>query len=615
MSIYKLKPAIKEYLWGGNNLVNYGKGNNSTIAECWELSFHKDGLSTIASGINQGRYLKDVISKNEIGTYASSFPFFPVLIKIIDSSKDLSIQVHPDDKYALEHEGRYGKCEFWHIVKATKGAGIYLGLKEDSNKEEIAKAIKDKTILDKLNFIEVKEGEDYFIKPGTIHAIGKGITLIEVQQNSNITYRLYDYDRIGSDGKKRELHLDKALDVINYHKYEKTNFISCIADTKYFTSYIHDVKNNDIIKTNEESFASITFIEGEGKVANIPYKKFDTFFISANEIVRIDGSGKYILTTVIKKDKVVGVDIGGTNIKLGIIDTKGNILSKYTYPTDKSLSQEMQIEKLGKFINNIILNKYDYTTFLGIGVGCPGSINSSTGKCDYSNNLGWKDLDVVSILNKITSLPIRITNDANAACLAEFKFGAAKGKENVVMLTLGTGVGGGLILNGKLYEGKDGKGAELGHSLLVKNGRRCTCGRKGCLEAYASAKALLNDTKKEMKKHRESLLWFKSFYRIESVRLETPFDCADIGDEIAIKVVDNYISYLGEGILNFINIFKPDIILLGGGLSSLKERLTSRLIEYLEKNNYGFGGVKVEVRCADLENDAGIIGAACLFMN
>lgn len=300
METVKLKPATKDYIWAGKNLKIWGKKTPyDKIAECWELSFHKDGPSLIDSGADKGKKLMDVARKEDIGTYVSTFPFFPVLIKLIDSGDNLSVQVHPSDDYALKNENSFGKTERWHVIHHEEGAGLYVGFKKETSMEEVEKALKEGTILSLLNFFPVEDGENYFIPSGTIHAIGKGVTVIEIQQNSNLTYRLYDYNRIGKDGKPRELHIQKALKVIDTKAYHPISFQEpLIGECKYFSSSVHNVKDIPMIQANKESFISITFLTGEGSVNSIPYKALDTFFIPAEKEAVLKGSGTFVLTTV-----------------------------------------------------------------------------------------------------------------------------------------------------------------------------------------------------------------------------------------------------------------------------------------------------------------------------
>ena len=316
MEVVKLRPYIKEIVWGGNTLRGYGKvSDGKNIAECWELSLHKEGSSIIDSGELKGKALADVLTKEDYGKNCEKFPFFPTLIKLIDADRELSVQVHPSDEYALKNENSFGKTEMWYILEAKKGAGIYLGFKRDTTKEEVEQKIKDNTLVDLLNFIEVKPGDCYFVKSGTVHAIGGGITLFEVQQNSALTYRLYDWGKLGMDGKPRELHIDKSLKVMNFKKFKPEVFKRpLLGECDYFSTFeveigkekggqeeIAPIASAAATRTylyNEKSFISITFVEGSGLVNDISFAKGDTFFIPAGKKAFIKGNGKYLLTTI-----------------------------------------------------------------------------------------------------------------------------------------------------------------------------------------------------------------------------------------------------------------------------------------------------------------------------
>lgn len=298
MSLIKLKSATKDYIWGGTKLKEiYKDVKSDKIAESWVLSFHDDGPSIIDSSKNHGKLLKDVLSKTEIGTKINEFPFFPVLIKIIDSKGDLSVQVHPSDEYALKNENSFGKTEVWHILSHEKDAKLYLGLNDNYSKDEIEKAINEGTILKYMNAYNVNDGETYFVKSGTLHAIGKGITLIEIQENSNLTYRVYDYDRVDKNGNKRELHIEKALKVIDLNKYEiEDKNPKILAKTKYFTSILTEIDGEKTIKSDEKSFINIVVVKGVGKVGEYDAILYDSFFLCANSEVTIKGKLHLILT-------------------------------------------------------------------------------------------------------------------------------------------------------------------------------------------------------------------------------------------------------------------------------------------------------------------------------
>jgi len=339
--IMRLEPAFKDNLWGGTKLRTvFGKKcDYDVIGESWELSAHPDGQSVIASGIFTGMYFGEFIEKyghDVVGWKSSSLDRFPVLIKFIDAKKDLSIQIHPDDDYALEIENEFGKNEMWYVVDCEPGAFLYCGLKKDSSKEEIRERIENNTITDILNKIEVHKGDCVMVKAGTIHAIGAGILICEIQQNSNCTYRMYDYDRKDKFGNKRELHIDKAIDVVDVKKYKP--FISdnkdvpegaeVLVSCKYFECYKYflgsdaaeadhasDIEDNCYntenvrntgkvnISVDAMSFRSVIVIDGSGKIAvgnnTMDYKAGDSFFVTAGEkVINLEGTGTVIVTKV-----------------------------------------------------------------------------------------------------------------------------------------------------------------------------------------------------------------------------------------------------------------------------------------------------------------------------
>ncbi|MDY6367162.1 MAG: ROK family glucokinase [Clostridia bacterium] len=308
----------------------------------------------------------------------------------------------------------------------------------------------------------------------------------------------------------------------------------------------------------------------------------------------------------------IGVDIGGMSIKCGIVNDKGEILCKETVICERNAKKD--IENLINLIN-ILLKKQNIfiTDIKGVGVGCPGAVNSESGVIEVLPNLNWENVNIVEILKNRLGCDVKITNDANAAALAEYKFGAAKNYKSCVMFTLGTGVGGAYIEDGKMLEGKFGKGTELGHVTLVLDGLPCTCGRKGCIERYASATALIAQTKEAMMTDKSSLMWNLAG-DIDKVDGRTSFEAAKKGDKTALLVVDNYVKYLSESIMSMVNIFRPEAFLLGGGISGQGDYLINKIKNYCEKFDYGYKGTpKPEIVCAKLGNDAGIIGAAALF--
>ena len=298
-SVIKIKPVVKSYILGGQYFQKFKNIDLDIISELWELSVRDDFSSIIDSGINKGKSLKEVLTKDDIGPNSDRFIYFPLLIKLIDAKDNLSVQVHPSDEYALKNENSFGKSEMWHIINADEDAGIYVGFNNDYKKEEIERRLNDGTILETLNFFKVKPGDTFVINPGTIHAIGKGVRLIEIQQNSNITYRLYDYLRKDKDGNYRELHIKQALEVINYKKYVSSNSTSSVlADNQYFHVERKEVNGELTIKADEGSFVSFTFIDGEGTVDDLNYKIYDTFFLPNGKSCTVKGKGIVIISRV-----------------------------------------------------------------------------------------------------------------------------------------------------------------------------------------------------------------------------------------------------------------------------------------------------------------------------
>lgn len=317
MDILKLKPVLKDYLWGGERLKkDFGfESDLEKVAEGWMLSCHKDGKNLIDGGEFNGQALDDIIERlgkeNIVGTRSLDFPYFPVLIKLIDAKDNLSIQVHPDNEYAQRVEGEFGKTEIWYVLDAADDAQLVYGFKNEITSEEFRAAIESNTLMDVLNSVKVKKGDLFFIEAGTVHAIGKGTLIAEIQQNSNSTYRVYDYGRVGADGKPRELHVDKAVDVsvTKPPKYEikpmgepedKDNYISTLlTKCDLFTVNHYNVKNNITLKTDEKSFNHVLVVNGCGKINGRELKKGDSFFIPANYgKYEISGKCEIIITKI-----------------------------------------------------------------------------------------------------------------------------------------------------------------------------------------------------------------------------------------------------------------------------------------------------------------------------
>ena len=311
------------------------------------------------------------------------------------------------------------------------------------------------------------------------------------------------------------------------------------------------------------------------------------------------------------KKYYIGIDLGGTFIKGGIVDSDGNLIKVNKTPTEVDLGVLKICENIAKLSLSLVNEAgIDKSDIVALGMGAPGMIDSDKGIIICSENLYFENFPIAEKIEELTGFKVKVANDANVATLGEVKFGAAKDKDNAIMLTLGTGVGGGMVCNGRLVEGNMGAGAELGHMVIAINGEPCSCGRRGCAEAYASATALIRETKKAMTAHKDSKMW--EIGSTDKVDGKTAFDFANI-DPYAKEVVDSYIYALGTIIVNFANVFRPEAVILGGGVCAQGKSLTDPLQEILDKEIYGGDlGPGVPVVVATLGNSAGVLGAAAL---
>ncbi|MBE6857030.1 MAG: ROK family glucokinase [Ruminococcus sp.] len=309
----------------------------------------------------------------------------------------------------------------------------------------------------------------------------------------------------------------------------------------------------------------------------------------------------------------VGIDLGGTNIVAGVVDEDYNIIAKASTKTNCPRPEKEIADDMAKMALQAVKNA-DLTIdqIEWIGVGTPGIANSATGIIEYSNNLGFKNTPMVKYIQETIDKPVFIENDANAAAYGEYVAGAAKGAKNAVCITLGTGVGGGIIIDGKIYSGSNFAGAEIGHTVISVDGPQCSCGRKGCFEVFSSATGLIRMTKEAMAEHPESSMNAMAEER-GKVTARTSFDSMRAGDATAKEVVDKYIKYLAAGITNTINIFQPDVLCIGGGVCNEGDPLLLPVKALVKEEVYTRNSEKnTEIVIASLGNDAGIIGAAFL---
>ena len=477
-----------------------------------------------------------------------------------------------------------------------------------------------------------------------MHAIGKGILIAEIQQNSNVTYRVYDYGRVGKDGRRRDLHIEKALAVTNTLPIvKKGSGYPHVADCDYFTVDKLFLDGNLTYRMQgtvyDTSFLSILILDGEGTISNkgekVTYRKGDSLFLPAGcgdwqiegrcdallttirekaSPVRagvnigagcgdwqIEGRCDALLTTIREKASPVraGVNIGSSEIRIGLVGDRNELIAHRRYSIDlKKTPLEIISETAINTLDLLKENDVPLDQCIGVGVGVPGTIDRREGKVIYSNNLRWEDVPLAVEFGKVVPCPVRIANDADCAALGEAAAGAGKDVSDLVMFTLGNGVGGGIILKGEIFEGGIMGGSEVGHQVIRVNGRRCSCGRKGCLEAYVSMPALIRSASQAAGRELE---------------IREIFENAEEGDIVMQEVLEQYTQMLGQGIVNIVNMFRPQMIILGGLVSEYADILRDPIMRMISEDTFGGNlGKLPELRTSVLGSDAGMIGAANL---
>ena len=316
-----------------------------------------------------------------------------------------------------------------------------------------------------------------------------------------------------------------------------------------------------------------------------------------------------------KKTYRIGVDLGGTNIATGLVDENNKVVDKISCKTglprpahDLEQAIAQQCRSLAQK-NNLSLEQ----NIEWVGIGTPGSVDSSTGYVEFNANFGYHQWELKKDMEALLPCPVFIENDANAAAYGEYIAGGAKGAKSAVVITLGTGIGSGIIIDGKIFSGYNYAGAELGHTVIVKSGRPCMCGRRGCWEKYASARALSEDTCKAMQQNKDNIMWSYVEGDLSRVNAKTAFDAMRAGDILAKEVVDTFLEYVACGIVNVINIFQPEILCIGGGISKEGDTLLKPLQALVDEEDFArTNAVRTKIVTAKLFNDAGIVGAACL---
>ena len=410
--ILYIEPVFKQMIWGGEKLGsewNYAVPGEKT-GECWGIAAHPNGDCVIHGGSYGGKTLSQLWTEHPelFGNVDSKV--FPLLVKIIDARQDLSIQVHPDNEQAKKWENQNGKTEMWYVVDAGKDARITYGVKEDISKDELSEAIKNNTVENLLNTVPSKKGDVFFVEAGTIHAIGKDNLIAEIQQNSNVTYRLYDYDRRGKDGKPRELHIEKGVKASNTVKSAVRSIPDCsdgtrmIGSCEYFqVKELILSKNTYSLNCDERSYTVLLQTSGES-VLSYGDKKIN---ISAGEAVFLGaGFGKYnvegsgIMLTVNNPPRYfIGIDLGGTNIAAAVVDEYGVIYGRAKKKTNAPRPYNEIFDDMAQCARDCAeASGIPFEDIEAVGIGCPGSIDQRTGVIEFSNNLA--NLTIFIIIRK-----------------------------------------------------------------------------------------------------------------------------------------------------------------------------------------------------------------------
>ena len=310
----------------------------------------------------------------------------------------------------------------------------------------------------------------------------------------------------------------------------------------------------------------------------------------------------------------IGVDLGGTNISVGVVSEELKIVGRGVVSTNAPRPADQIFDDISLAIDMAVKNAgINKEEIRSVGVGTPGTVNKSNGYIEFANNLNFKQVPAKEMLEKLLGLPVYLDNDANCAALGEAVAGVGKGSKNFVAITLGTGVGSGIIIDGKIINGANYAAGEMGHMVIAVDGEHCNCGRRGCWEQYASATALIRQTKDAMKHHQDSIMWKIVEDNIEKTNGRTAFDAMRQGDPTGKEVVDRYVYYVAVGIVNIINALQPEFICLGGGIANEKETLLEPVRMHVFRERYShYSEIQTEIVSAELGNDAGIIGAALL---
>ena len=457
-----------------------------------------------------------------------------------------------------------------------------------------------------MNKVPVRSGDFYRVPAGIIYAIGKGVTLYEASQGADLSIRIYDYDRLDPS-----INIDEATKVLKYNQYVVNTQMDRKAKVLHAGRYYEVTKFNIFdkynLKFNENSFSVVTVSRGSLKAEELDIKRGESILVEPNELIHFEGKGELLIARV--ADYGIGLDVGGTSIKGAIIDDQANKIAEFKTPTEPEKGEAIIVDHMREcYLGLLDESGFPRNYFTKVGVGFPGNIDTVNGIVKFSNNLGLTNSPIADLLGKQLGIEVIIDNDANCAALGEYYYTDKRKYHDMYLITLGTGVGGGAIIGGKLFKGGQGSISEVGHMKVKSDKYKCTCGQYGCFEGLLSLKRLKIDVD-ELRENPDTGL--KELISDDDKPLKI-FQY-DEENKAAAEYAKKYQNNLLLGLVNVCNLFQPEIIVLGGGVSYVISKYIPLLERKMNAYKYsGYDAPKVRLVQATLGNEAGAYGAAAL---
>ena len=622
-----LKPVLHNNIWGGRRLEEFGyELPDGPVGECWGIAAHPHGDCEVDGGPYDGMTLSQLWYEHHELFEGAVGDRFPLLVKVLDARESLSIQVHPDDDYAFEHEdGSLGKSECWYVLDARENGQIIVG-QHAHNRAEFAQMVEEGRWEDLENLVPIQPGDFFDIRPGTMHAIMGGTMILETQQSSDVTYRVYDFDRRQADGSLRELHLQQAMDVIDYGaKAPETGKVTTpevdgvtkLMSCEYFEVLrVRVTPEAPVDLEQRHPFMCLSVVAGDGGQVVTPAGTWSvhkgSHFVAPYDsgVLSLQGDMTLICSYVppvaahawnrgvyplswapggAAKNRV-GIDIGGTQLRAAVYNQDGEELAKTIMLNDHNLSPAENLQRLVGCIESWGID------YAGIGVGAPGPLNFAAGKILNPPNLpGWEGFKIVSFLEQATKHRTYLNNDANVAGLAESLCGAGWGYESVFYFTVSTGVGGAYIYQGEIVGGANSCAAEVFNMVVNEFEDVRPTMNVGSLEDQTSGTAL---------------------GRLGSKRLGRKVDAAELfalyeqGDETAKQVIDHAADVLAKAVHNVCCVVDPNVFVFGGSVALRNPWFIDLVHEKAKK--LVLNPATLRFRLALCGSDAGLIGASLL---